>query len=209
MKKGVLPPNLQLLYGLCLISEGNRDFLAMKMINSIREIEHVEDMDEKKSAFHVSSNDTSLRLFRQAMVDPMKKVDAFALTSDVLNKISKDEEWADRLQPLFQEYIEDLDANQVLDILKENPASLSIYMSMRRNAYLKILFCNFRLNLAKARTIASNASEEKLYQNAYDLCQSVIEGVLRFQDAIWRTKADGNPIGDSVEVSRDQTLCYY
>uniref|UniRef100_A0A6S8WZ86 Uncharacterized protein n=1 Tax=Chaetoceros debilis TaxID=122233 RepID=A0A6S8WZ86_9STRA len=200
MKKGVLPPNLQLLYGLCLISEGNRDFLAMKMIKSIREIEDAEEVDGKLSAFHVSSNDTSLHLFRQAMVDPIKKMDAFALTSDVINKISKDEEWADRLLPLFQEYMEDLDADNVLDILKENPASLSIYMSMRRNSYLKIMFCNFRLNLAKARKIASNASEEKFYQNAYDRCQSVIEGVLRFQDAIWRTKADGNPIDDSVEM---------
>ncbi len=202
MRKGILTPNLQVLYGLCLISEGNRDFLAEKMIGAIKDIEDSDDEGQNLEATHGPSSNTSSLLFRQAMTSSMNKLDAFAFTSDVIKQLNMEQQWSDRLLPYFQDYLEELDAMKASDILKENSANLSMQRALRRNKYVKVMFSTFRMKIFSGEDSATNAcGNERMLKKACDLSYSVIQDIFRFQDALWGTKADGNPTEDTVDVS--------
>jgi len=198
MKNGMLTSELQVLYGLCLLSEDKFTFLATKMVNAMKDLENSNDEDFELSS-HGISDDISLRLFRRAMAEPMNKLDAFAFTSDVLKKTGKEEEWAERLLPIFQDYMEELEQENAFHILSESAAAQTICMSMKRNSYLKVMFSTLRMKLSKTKKMAASqeASEKS---SAYDLSMLVVDDIYRFQDAVWSMQSDGNPVPDSIEV---------
>ena len=195
MKDGMLTPELQVLYGLSLISEDKLTFLATKMLNAMADFES--DTFKDFELLSKDTSDISLRLFRRTMAEPMNKLDAFAFSSDVLKKSDKEEEWADELLPTFETYLEELKRENALGLLTGNTASETMFKSVKRKNYLKVMFSTFRMKLFKAKKMATSEEGKKI---GFDLCMSILDNIFRYQDALWSMKSDGNPLPDSVEV---------
>jgi hypothetical protein len=199
MKKGVLPPELQVLYGLSLLSEGNCAFIAVKMLSALHDLDQNtrEDFDLKADNFE--SDTVSLRLFRRAMVEPMSKLDAFAFAADILKKVEKEDEWAERILPIFQGYIDDIEDQEIYTLLKDTAVSKNIITSVKKGNCVKVLLSTLRMKVGTARNLSTSSDPSSL-KNASAISMAVVESIYLFKDALWSTTPDGNPTPDTVEV---------
>lgn len=201
LKEGILPPELQVLYGLCLLSGGNSAFLGVKMLSALHDLDQdaMEDFDLQASTSH--SDSVSLRLFRRAMVEPMSKLDAFAFSSDILKKAETDGEWAESILPIFQGYIDELEQQKTFTLLKDATISNNIITSVKRCNCVKVLLSTLRMKIGRARNLSKSSDSSDL-KDAYDSSLGVVDDIYLFKDALWTTTPDGNPISDTVEVSK-------
>ena len=174
MGKGVLPPELQVLHGTCLIGEGGKEFLAEKLISAMKllsgdqhnEIMHFTEDNE-------AANQTPLDLFRGAMLDSLNKPSGFAFFTDFILKTNKHTEWSERLLPIYDEYVKEIESCQEVDILKMNPFSLPLQMSRKRNYYLKVLLFLLQLKLNKAHNANNSGDPGIACELANDIIQTI------------------------------------
>lgn len=162
LKKGVLPPELQVLHGTCLIGEGGSDFLAEQLIKSMKFLD--EDGPDEKSHFldiDHTINDMAFEIFRGAMLDTLNKSSGFAFFTDFVLKTKKDVEWAERLLPIYEEYIGEIEGGQEVSILHMKPSSLPTQMLRKRNCYVKVLLFMLQLKLNRANELKSKDGSEK------------------------------------------------
>ena len=152
LRKGALPAELRFLYGLALLGEGNRNFLAMNCIKSIHEL-------EQESSLWLSDQGMKNRtlrsvhwdLFRRAMTEPLGRSSAHAFLADVLRKRNKESEWAVIFAPLFQEHLRNLqDAGLVNELMRLRDVQGS-YVVFRKNQLLKIMLAASRFDVDMAR----------------------------------------------------------
>jgi hypothetical protein len=81
------------LFGLALIGEGGRNFVAAKCIEAIDDL-------EQESTLWLSDGDLETQmagdplwyLFRRAMTEPLGRTKAYAFLADVLRKTKKEQE---------------------------------------------------------------------------------------------------------------------
>lgn len=199
MKNGILPPELQVLYGLTLLSEGKADFLAVKMLKALEGLETPlnenihEDLNE-------NDGNLSLRIFRKAMSEPMTQLEAYAFSADIFKNVSRST-WVDEVLPIFQNYFEKLQKENELNLLKESTSLVNnVNLSLKKENCIKVLFSTFRMRLDRAyRSCQSkHIDDAKL---VYDSALSVINDMLKFKKELWKLTPDGNPRSSSIEVS--------
>lgn len=201
MMNGVLPPELQVLYGISLVAEGTSPFLAIKMLRAIELLDETDCVDVELISKCDQSESISIRVFRKSMVEPMNKLETFAFFSDVLRKSKKEEEWAERLLPIFDQYIHELDRSNGFSLLRDAVIPQTIVASIKVRNCTKLLFSTYRMRISVANSILTSSNSLQL-EKAYELSMAVIDDNHRYLDSFWRTKS-GNPVSESVEVSRN------
>lgn len=201
MKNGMLTPDLQVLYGLSLISDDRMPFLAAKLLEAMTDLDSGDS--DSLELLPSDESDALLKIFRKTMTDPMSKLDAFAFSTDVLRKSKKEENWADLLLPTFELYIEELENEDAFNLLKQTSAQGSLSQSVKKKNYLKIMLSTFRMKLGKALRSTTNKEGTRL---GFDLCMDILDKISLYQEALWGMKPDGNPLPTSVEVSSKKSF---
>jgi hypothetical protein len=117
LRRGVLPPELQVLYGLSLIGEGGSNFLAAQCLESLDALEHKARSwwDETITNSDPSSNSSWVK-YHRATTESLGRTAAYALTADVLRATGKEEEMAGRLATLFTRHFDLLKEEGALDL---------------------------------------------------------------------------------------------
>jgi hypothetical protein len=184
MKCGILPPELQVLHGICLVGEGGKNFLAGKLIEATTSLE---DEYAEVSIFNSeeSIEDTPFHLFRNAMTETLTKPAAYALLVDVVSKVKKEIHWADRLLPLYENYLIEIENSDEVKLLQMNPSALSMTMSTRRSYHVKTLLAILRMRLIRAEKLLPQGNvnlEQKI--ESYDITMSVIDTIFNYQTTL-------------------------
>ena len=209
MKQGILPPELQFLYSLCLIGEGGSKYLAGKLFNAIKELEADQHNNMDTDMFPNEDNETSVEIFRRTMVNPMSKSEAFAFTSDLLIKMKKELEWSDTMLPLFEEQFKELEIRGGTELLLTRQPNLSSSLSRKRNTHLKILQATLYMKFHKAQSIIDSISScqeldggERGYDNSSKIAISILDIVIHFREALWSTPTSARGLDStSIQVS--------
>ena len=165
LRHGVLPPEISVLYALCLIQEGGRNFIAKKCMDSLAYLvqEPVSWLTENRDVDSGLSKDPSWLLFRLIATEPLGRTAAFALLADVLHKSGKEEEttWSTHFAPLFGQCLEDLKRDRMLDVLHNNATgSLFPILKYRRDMLYKIILGFGRLKIQSAKANLTRAQEK-------------------------------------------------
>lgn len=208
MKNGILPPELQALHGMCLIGEGGSNFLAEKLIRAVECLDD-ECMDQKRYLIdHSSSDETSLELFRNAMAETLSKPAAYALLNDIVIKMNKEAEWSSKLLPIYEKYIEEIEKSDRVDVLQLNPSALSLFVSSKRNYYLKVLLAVLQMRLIKAENLMPKKQEIPYDKTcaAYKLVLAIIDTIYRYRTTLLQEVNKRDISNESKEVSQCATV---
>ena len=201
MKLGILPPELQLLHGMCLIGQGGGDFLAQKLVQSVTSLDD-DYLDESQTMFDQSSADEiSMEMFRRAMIDTLSRPAGFALLTDILLKTKRECEWSNRLLPLYENCVDEIERSDEVRVLQVYPSALSITMATKRSCYIKLLLATQRMRLFEAK------SNDK-FNEAYENVITIVDTIYRYHTTLL-LEIDNREINDdSKEVSNiDLILC--
>jgi hypothetical protein len=116
MRRGVLPPDLQVMYALSLAALGGKNFVASKCLEAIRAMEQEnvdwlseEDTVEKDSVTH------SWLLFRQSRTGRLGRIDAFVMVANVMKAAGKEKDFVALLMQLFGDEQERLETGGLFD----------------------------------------------------------------------------------------------
>lgn len=203
MGKGMLPPELQVLHGSCLIGEGGSDFVAEKLIKALKLLND----DEKNEAMNVAEteNNSSFEIFRGAIQDSLNKIAGFVFFTDFILQSNKQIEWSERLLPIYEQYINEIEGRQEVKILKMNPSSLSLHMSRKRQSYLKILLFMLKLRLIKAEKIRRSGKTKQ----ASNLAEDIYKTICHYGSTLLQEIDDRKLRDESIKVRSGfkNTLC--
>ncbi len=201
MEKGNLPPELQVLYGVCLMGKGGNDFLVEKLLQAISSLDD-ECIERTQLMLNYGATDNiSLDIFRQGMMETLNRPAALVFVSDLVLKMNKEERWADRLLPIFEAFLNEIENCEKLNMLQINPSGLSLYMSTKRNRHVTILIATLRMQTYKAQQLMGpNADADKI-NDASKLATCIIDLVYRYQKVLLRETDARELCNDSIEVS--------
>ena len=208
LSKGALTPELRVLYGLALIGEGGRNFIAAKCLEAIEDLEldtknwFVEGEDETKHA-----PDQFWLLFRRAMTEELDRTGAYAFTADILKKTKKEHEWAFHFSPLFHNHLETLKEEGLIDKLFDLRI-LAPNDNFRKNQILKVVLeaCKFDVCTIDERKMikyALNRIPRFDRDTQLGTVQKVLTSIVNFIPLVWSIEADGALPHICSEVSED------
>ena len=197
LRRGVLPPELRVLYGLCLAGEGGKQFLALKCLRAIDGLEQepVEWLNEELVDTSVVADSSWLAL-QTTMTEPLGRTAAYALTADLLKNNRLKIQGA-KLSPLFTACVEKLIMNGVVDKVLEGPSSHPL-VQQRRLQVLDVLLMSARFQtLAAEQAVQSTGTQnEEAGRNTIAL---LFDNLSRYLSLLWRP-ADGTISSLCVEI---------
>ena len=213
LRKGILPPELRVMYGLALIGEGGRNFLASKCLEAI------DDLDQESGTWFAEgereteiSGEPRWYLFRRAMTEPLGRTAAYAFLADVLRKSQKESEWSVHFAPWFRRHLTTLSSAGVKDQLMALRAEeeLSSFVSFRKNQVLKIILaaCSFDIESVERPCQKSPVSREEIVTKDTDRSTIAIATMNTLSEVlylVWKVEDDGSLSPICTEVSDDRT----
>jgi hypothetical protein len=211
MKRGCLPPELQVLYALCLIGEGGKNFIAWNSLHqAIREVPN-ENMSFALNMRIVDENiipDSSWILFHRAMTSPLQQASSLVFISDMLVKMGKEKEWSGRLAPMYDSYLETIQKSGWLKTASEWHHSHSLVSLLHMKQCRRIMLAFLRMELYNVEVSIQSlpvADDEKdvsiELQNSLVSATRVIDYAMDWQEILWTPVVmDGALTPASVEV---------
>ena len=230
LQRGVLPIELQFLYSLTLIGEGNAHYIAFNYFKAIKLLDDGDESIAISSRLQRSeqeANDTGIYadkswiIFRNSMTKPIQRTAAFAIASDAFQKMNKENEWALKFSDHFNDQLEYLEKRGDLDFFfkteESNQQETSLILSTLKNQLITVLLASCRMNLIKTQKMmnlvnksvtqaetsedAKNQTKEKVLE-IEDCANSILEIVLRYRNALWKNAMsdDGGIEPTAVEV---------
>jgi hypothetical protein len=149
LRRGAMPPELQILSGLAMLGEGGRNFVASKYLQAIEELEQesVEWLyDGDKEALF--SRQPRWFFFHRTMTEELTKTVAYSCLADTLKSTNKDAEWAFHFSPVFFRHLQKLREQGLIDELtKINNNDITANGVIRRSQILKVMLASCRLGL--------------------------------------------------------------
>lgn len=198
LRRGALPPELRILFGLALIGEGGRNFVAAKCIEAIDEL-------EQEPASWLSNGDLETKmaedpvwyLFRRAMTEPLGRTAAYAYLADVLRKAKKEQEWTAHFAPWFRRHIETLKSVGLMDQLLRMQKEITLYANVRKIQLLKIILASNRFDIVTvdSPTKIGPLNHEPIVnddRSRIDVAASAIKSLASLIHLIWKTEEDGS-----------------
>ncbi len=140
IRKGTLPPELRFLYGLCLLDDHGKVPLATVCIQSLYLLP-----SESTSYFTEPVFDYGVRqdlvwtAWRETMTDPLGRITALSLTTDVLRNSPLEAELQDPLRTLFVQCVSPLYDEGWIDRVLNMERDLSTVSWHRREQLIKVL----------------------------------------------------------------------
>jgi hypothetical protein len=198
LRRGALPPELRVLYGLALIGEGGRNFVAAKCIDAIDTLEQESStwLSEGEGETEAPGNPL-WQLFRRAMTEPLGRTSAYAFLADVLRKTGKEQEWAPHFSTWFRLHLGTLKSVGLSDALLRLQGRLSPYTNFRKNQLLKIILASIRFDVwtAESPERRSPINRKPLDIDDATCVENVVSAISSLADAIhlvWKVEQDGS-----------------
>jgi hypothetical protein len=197
-KKGILPPELQVLYALCLVAAGGKDYLASKCMEAIKDLrDDTGDGIEQKLLDTDAICYPSWQVYRQAMTDQLTRIPAFSFVADVLQKTNTEKEWSIKLVALFCQEMVDMRASGIIAQALAAGTSKNPKIVLRKTQVFKIVLASARLNvLALDSRLDAMGSHLTAAQEALACYDELYPDFLQ----LWNVEHFGTPSKSSVEV---------
>lgn len=199
LKNGILPPELRFLYGLGLINETGKTFLAKQCLKAIEVLE----ADDMNVQIH-NPTDTDIVKdplwygFRQGFTEPLKKTVALELAVDALRKVGKEAEFADSVAPLLETHLENLQSTGQMNIaLFGDGEAVSNLANPLRDRVINLIVASARIQIERAKSIADTEEEE-----ATEIAYAVLDRVIPLLQNFWKVESNGSIPSFCVSVSK-------
>jgi len=201
LRKGILPPEIQVLYALCIIGEGGKDYLASKLIESLANLQ--DDIQQNATEEKV---DTDIKrnpgwfVYRCAMTDELTKIPALAFVSDFLRKFDREAEWACKIIPIFRSTVESMEASGLICEILSKQTLITPNEVLVSTQVVKILLAEARFSVVHCQFTERNWTSTSLTisdANANIVC--CFDHVMNVLSRVWKIE-DGIPSKSSVEA---------
>jgi len=190
LRKGILPPEIRLLYGLCLACEGGKAFFATQCIQIISEFpqEPSSWLTEKDVDTNVSA-DSRWLIFQSSMTEPLGRTAAFAFVADVLQKSGRELDLAKRLTQLYCQHAAELSENGMVSLALEGTHRNDEIFRHRQNQVVKVLVAGTRYQVESAEALFQ--SGDVADENASTLFDA-ITSLSKLLPVIWCVEQDAS-----------------
>jgi hypothetical protein len=208
LSKGALTPELRVLYGLALIGQGGRNFVAAKCLEAIDDLQQ-----ESEEWFSDGESETKHAvepfwlLFRRAMTEELGRTGAYAFTADVLRKTNKEREWAFHFSSLFRNHLETLKDRGLIEKLLNLREGLTPNENFRKNQVLKVILeaCKFDIyTIDERKEIRHALNRRPCFDRATQMgiAQDALASIVSVVPSVWSVEVDGvlAPICGEVSV---------
>jgi hypothetical protein len=183
LRKGLLPPELRVLFALSLIVEGGRDFVAKKCLEAIDDLPQESRSWLSEGSIETSfADDTLWSLFRRAMTEPLGRTAAYAFVADALHKAGKEGKWAEYLYPYFRRHLDTLTRVGLMDELLRMRGELKPLHNFRKNQIVKAILGAGRLELYKLESSETDGTS---------LALATISSLTNVLHLVWKVEANG------------------
>ena len=208
---GSLPPELQILYVLCLVGHGGKDFLAWNLLKNVivqLEVELPKMVGNDLMDTEIVP-DEAWTLFRRVAVSPIRCTQAILLLSEIIVKAGKLDDWAHRLTILIRGHVKNLEKRNNFLALRAIEAHESTATSLIRNEHIKLvltlaqmcLHVGKQLNSKRMVQDSQSSSDKRQNMKAGNFALSVVELMVRFRQVLWHSPMkDGSIHPNSLEV---------
>lgn len=210
LRKGILPPEIRILYGLALIAEGGRNFLASKCLEAIEDLEQ-----EPSEWLTAGEHETSVigkptwHLFRRAMTESLGRTAAYAFLADVLRKTVKEREWSVHFAPKIRKHLETLVSVGLREQLMalRGDEDVSSLVNFRKSQVLKVILatCAFDVQSVERPNLKCPVKREVVLTKDEDRVAIALSVMKTLSDVIylvWKVEKDGSLPPICVEVSK-------
>jgi hypothetical protein len=194
------------LFGLALIGEGGRNYVAAKCIEKIDDLEQ-----ESLSWLRDGELETNLAgdplwsLFRRAMTEPLGRTAAYSFLADVLRKTNKEAQWSNHFAPWFRRQLKTLKSKGLLDEVMALHGKLTPFVNFRKNQLLKIIMAANRFDVDLVVSPQSGISIQPQLvatsqNDRIELALSALTSIGNVLHLMWKVE-DGNLSTMCTEVS--------
>lgn len=179
LRHGVLAPEISVLYAICLIHEGGRNFIAKKCMASIDHLEQEPLSWLTRDGITESelTGDPQWMLFRSMATDTLKRTEAYAFVASVLHKTGKETDavWSSHFAPIYGRIIDELRKNGFIDELT-NYATDEL-SKFRRDQILRVILAWGRLQVHDTESKLAKAVESDNVHEMTFLTKNLLEGL--------------------------------
>jgi hypothetical protein len=208
LSEGALTPELRVLYGLALIGQGGRNFVAAKCLEAIDDLQQESEewfSDGESKTMHAV--DSFWLLFRRAMTEELGRTGAYAFTADVLKKTKKEREWAFHFSTLFRNHLETLKDQGLIEKLLNLREGLPPNENFRKNQLLKVILeaCKFDIyTIDERKEIKHALNRRPCFDRATQMriAQDALASIVSVVPSVWSVEVDGVLPPICGEVSR-------
>jgi hypothetical protein len=199
LRTGVLPPELRVLYGMALMGEGGRNFVASKCIEAIDHLDQESKLwlseGEREAAV---ASDSQWFLFRRAMTEPLGRTAAYAFCADVLRKTNKEKEWALQLSAMFRRHLETMKRVGLTDEVLRLREEITPNLNFRKNQLLKVILAACRFDVdAIEESVATSVvwrtnSSSLVLPMRIKIAHSALVSLASIMPLVWIVDGGGN-----------------
>ena len=204
MRRGVLPPEVSVLYGIGLVHLGGMNFVAKKCMEAIDQLEQ-----ESKSWLAETSTETSLaataewHFCKTSATESLGRTSAYAFVADILNNTPKEAEWAPYLVPFFQRQIQILKDSGLTDALVDPNVGHSLQSKYRVQQVLKSVHSWARIEVVCATKAYREALRSGGPEDGRSSKQSVINVFIWMRSLLHITSSQTLLVEDDGSISTD------
>jgi hypothetical protein len=194
LRRGVLPPELKVLYGMALIGEGGRNFIALRSFEAIAHLDQESTLwlsdGEHESEL---AADPQWFLFRRAMTEPLGRTAAYAFCSDVLRQANKEKEWGPQLSPMFRGHLETMKRVGLKDELLRLRGEITPNVNFRKNQLLKVILaaCKFDIDTLNESAEKSNTPSGLDNTTRIKIACAALTSMASIMPLVWTVQSDG------------------
>ena len=198
LRAGVLPPELRVMYGLCLAGEGGKRFLAMKCIEAAEdlELEPLEWLREKRLDTSVVVDSAWLD-FQADMTERLRRTSAYAMIAGFLRdgRLQMDD---GNLSTRFSEHVEKLIDNRIIDEALNGKATHS-FAQQRREYVMDVLLTSARYQTLLVERMVK-ASDKDCGEKGRDMIVDLFDSLARYLSLSWNITTDGSIPSSCTEI---------
>lgn len=159
LRRGAFPPEVSVLYSLCLIHEGGRNFIAKKCMNSINHLEQESGAWVTEAVLSPGlSKSLSWYLCRATAMEPLGRTAAYAFVAENLHQANKEADWADHFAPMFAVFTGRLLNTGLIQALHDSQGEQTPSVQFRRGLIEKCIHAWGRLEVIRASKVYCKAS---------------------------------------------------
>ncbi|CAB9498892.1 expressed unknown protein [Seminavis robusta] len=204
LRRGALPPEVSVLFSLCLIHEGGRNYVAKKCMDMIDQLEPegkgwVSDTATTKAV----SKDADWQLYRASATDSLGRIAAYSLVAETLTGSGKDTEWASHFAPMFQKLVDYLEDNGLICAPVETTSFDSMSSRFRIRQILKCITSLGRLQVKSAHAAYFAAIKSYSKQDIVDAKVSILQSIKLLRRHLRISSAETLLVDANGAISKD------
>jgi len=202
MSKGALTPELEVLYGLSLIGLGGKNFVALKLLESIRALDR-----EPLSFFSFSRESTSITtqsarsLVEEKAARPLGRIEALASIANILRSTGKEKELAHRVSPLFTSEARGLMKGNLIDTVLDDTEGTSRF---DREPLVQVLAAAASYQIEETKALLS----ESKFADALALVESSVDILTKVLKVQWNVSKNGSVSSQCAQLVRSLSRAF-